>query len=170
VFSVKVFLDASICVNLLAIVHKAIKMEDGLFMKLVKRGIWLDADCTEKYSHEFGVDGCIASTCFPCERVVVWGFLVIVLIVFLTNRKDYEPFICWMVFKWGFWGWWFWEWGILRIMVFETWDLRWRFLAAGAFYQPRITLIARNFFVLRVAYFVCRCLRFVGHSAHSLFD
>jgi len=23
---------------------------------------------------------------------------------------------------------------VLRMMVFETWDLRWRFLAAGAFY------------------------------------
>ncbi len=40
---------------------------------------------------------------------------------------------------------------VLRMMVFETWDLRWRFLAAGAFYQPRITLIARNFFVFGVA-------------------
>jgi len=45
---------------------------------------------------------------------------------------------------------------VLRMRVFETWDLSWRFLAAGAFYQPRIpmaqvTLIARNFFVLVVA-------------------
>ena len=49
-------------------------------------------DCAEKFSHGY-----------PGHKFggLCGGFLVIMLIVLLTNRKDYEPFLADVVFVFG---------------------------------------------------------------------
>jgi len=76
-------------------------------------------------------------------------------VVFLTSRKDYEPFLDDVVLVLT-------GWEILVLLATDS--------AVIKTMARQVSQIARNFFVLRDAYFVCRCLRFFGHNAHSLFN